>query len=286
MLLALMCMHVCNCVTQQHPSITTMNTFPYHSSKSYNNQQTDNPKSRRRNRREGFFQGIIMDAFRLHWQLLSWDSYKIVTSIFPFYAAGRMIDERLQNCFYCEKHHSNVNQLPDSCHEIARFIIGVPIFALGSFIFLSDDEDLRQTSRMMLIGYPFVLQMKQLFKKMKTDECLRPWHEDFSNKKRSLGGFPSGHMAEITYMTVLYGMRFGMKYAIPLGTIAVFIAAVFINCNRHYASQIVAGVGVGSAYALAASKVVDAKLFKNKDISVGLDVDSRGAPAFKISYRF
>src|SRR3546814_2989372 len=43
------------------------------------------------------------------------------------------------------------------------------------------------------------------------------------------------------YMTVLYGLRYGVKAAAPIGIFGTFLGVTFLNCNRHYLSQLVAG---------------------------------------------
>jgi len=57
-------------------------------------------------------------------------------------------------------------------------------------------------------------------------------------------------------MTALFGMRHGWKWAVPLSLFSTFVFADFLNCNRHYLSQLLAGVGFGLIYAFAADKVI------------------------------
>ena len=119
---------------------------------------------------------------------------------------------------------------------------------------------------------------------MDFDICRRPWHEKFSCKERALGGFPSGHTAEAVYTALLYGLRMGPRYAIPTGTIALIIAATFISCNRHYLSQIVAGAGLGTLFALSADKVIEKHLDKKIDLVFGMN--NAGQPSVALSFRF
>ncbi len=137
---------------------------------------------------------------------------------------------------------------------------------------------------MLLLGIPFVIFGKDIIKKLDADFCLRPWHQDFcQTHKQAMGGFPSGHMAQATYIATLYGMRFGPKLAIPLAFFAAGLGIVFLNCNRHYLSQLVAGVGLGALYGIAANKVIDSKLAENVTLNVCFD---RHGPAFNACYRF
>lgn len=233
----------------------------------------------------GFIWDLIKDAFFLNVNLFSWDTYKIVVGLFPVFIGARMIDRRLQDHFFSHESFKNCNQFPHWCHEVVRFGLAIPIVALGSQAFLSHDPDWAITGRILLIGMPFVIFGKDLFKRIEVECSLRPWHDHFcKDGKRHGGGFPSGHMAEIMYMTVLYGIRFGAKVAIPLSIYATVLGAIFINCNRHYLSQLVAGAALGAVYGCAASRLVDSKIANN--VCIGLAADSQGAPSLNISYDF
>jgi membrane-associated phospholipid phosphatase len=195
-----------------------------------------------------------------------------------------MIDEKIQNCFYAPCCHRNTSQMPHWCKSVAKYSIAVPITIFGLEALFSSDVDHKTTGRIFLLGMPFVIFGKDLIKRAKFDACLRPWNQHFSREKRAHGGFPSGHMAEASYIAVLYGMRYGPKYAIPLGLMATFLGAAFLNCNRHYISQLVAGVGLGTLYALAANKLINARLHQDLHLNVGCD--KYGSPCLDVSYDF
>ena len=236
-----------------------------------------------------FFKTVIYDAFRVNFNLIDWDTYKALIATFPFYAIARMSDGRLQSCFYNRAHHRNVHQLDSACKGLAQYGIVYPIFFAGVLSVAAHDYELLKTSRIYLIGFPFVMLAANVIKKFDTGSpaCLRPWNQFFSSKKRSCGGFPSGHMAVAMYTAMLYGLRFGVKYAVPLGGYALFVALCFLNCNRHYASQLVAGAGLGAAYALAADKVIDIKLSAHPDrLRITTEVDRHGAPAVRVAWLF
>ena len=189
-----------------------------------------------------------------------------------------MIDKRLQCCFYNRKYHKNCCQLPEWCQDVAKLSIGAPILFFGLKSFFSDHDEFCLTTRMLLLGMPFVIWSKEILKKMDFDICRRPWHEKFSCKERALGGFPSGHTAEAVYTALLYGMRMGPRYAIPTATIAVIIGSTFIACNRHYLSQIIAGAGLGTLYALAANKVIEKHLEDPLNYSFEFGYDRKQPP--------
>ncbi len=235
------------------------------------------------------FASILKDVFEIHINLATFDFFRIVGAVFPAFVALRMHDEKIHSHFYDADHHKNKNQCVFLNHFVAQEAIAIPILALASLSVFSHDEDLRATSRVFAIGMPFVLIAKDIIKQIRFKAAYRPYCEYFPKKpKHVCGGFPSGHMAEMGYMTVLYSMRHGVKFAVPLTALSIYVGATFVSCNRHYASQIAAGAGLGALYAVAASHVIDAKLEHNrlKQFEMGMDTTSNGNPALSFNYSY
>lgn len=236
--------------------------------------------------RRGFnFVGqAIKDSLLLNINLISTESFIVIGATLPIYLASRIMDNSVQCHFFSHNGHRNINQMPHWCHEMVRFGIAIPIVLLGSQAFLSSDQEWREAGWMLLLGIPFVIFGKNIIKTFDADFCLRPWHDGFlkHGHKQSMGGFPSGHMAQATYIATLYGMRFGHQMAVPLAFFAAALGLVFINCNRHYISQVVAGAGLGALYGVAANKVIDSKLSENLSFNMCYD----NGPAFRADYRF
>jgi hypothetical protein len=227
---------------------------------------------------------IAVDALRLHRYLFTIDSVKILTGLTPFYLTARRFDEDFQCRFHDKTTHININQLPKQCHQVAQKGVGIPMVFLSGLSLYGWTEDLRMTGRIFAIGLPFVHSGKDIIKNLRTKSCLRPWHENFGKDKRSSGGFPSGHMANVVYMASLFGMRHGLKWAVPLGLFATFVFADFVNCNRHYLSQLIAGSGLGLLYGFAANTLIDKKL--SERWSLNLCNNASGGPSVQLSYRF
>jgi hypothetical protein len=234
----------------------------------------------------GILSELAQDVVKINLGLFSWDSFKIFVTTAPFFVGARMIDDKLSNCFFDHKNKRNRNEPAQWCKEIARLSIGVPIALLGIQSLFSNNKDLQMTGQVFLTGMPFVLLAKDMIKKLDFDLCKRPYHEKFAKEQRKFGGFPSGHLAEATYTAVLYGMRYGSNAAVPLGSVAAFVAVIFLSSNRHYLSQMVAGAGFGAMYAVSANKIINSKLGQEKNIELGFTANEHGDPAIKLSMRF
>lgn len=226
----------------------------------------------------------VQDVIDLHLNIISTETFIAIAATMCPYLIARQIDDNIQCHFFSHINHKNINQCPHWCKSLVRFGIGVPLVAFGSQLFLSCDPEWRETAWMLILGFPFVIFGKDIIKSFDADFCLRPWHEDFcKDHKRGGGGFPSGHMAQATYIATLYGMRFGPKLAVPLTFFAAALGIIFINCNRHYLSQIIAGAGLGAIYGIAANKVIDRKLCEGWDVGLSLN---RNGVGIRAGYQF
>lgn len=239
-----------------------------------------------------FMAHAIKDVLSIHQYIFSWDTFKIVSTTFPLYMLTRMFDDEVQSCFYhghCQNLcHKNINQAPQWCSKLAQYSISVPIVVMFGSMFVSKTREFRTTSWVFLLGMPFVIFGKDVFKKLRFEAARRPWCEKYDAYERSFGGFPSGHMAEYAYLTALYGLRYGVKAAGPLAVASTFLGVTFLNCNRHYLSQLIAGAGIGAIFAFAADKVVDKKLADpdNHLFDIGMEIDALGAPVLKVGWHF
>lgn len=230
------------------------------------------------------FHDIGCSVLWLNLNMISWDTFKIAVGIFPFFVGARMIDDCIHSCFYKRSHHKNIHQIPHWAKEWARVATGPLIGILGIQAFFARDKEFRITNQVMLLGLPFVLFANQIIKKFEFESCWRPWNGDFDRHKRASGGFPSGHTAQIAYLATLYGLRYGPKAAIPLSILAASVGGVFVATNRHYFSQIIAGVGLGMMYGFAGDKLISSKMASCLSIDVTMDEQAR--PGLGISYTF
>ena len=190
---------------------------------------------RKPSKNENLLGSLWRDIFDLNkYAVFSVETFKVISTAFPFYVATRIFDERLQKNFHVRCCRRDVNQAPEWCRTVCKYGISLPITTLALMTIFGTNEELRTTGRIFLLGMPFVLSGKDIIKQFDFEANCRPWCDRFPCEKRSFGGFPSGHMAEVTFMTVLYGKRFGWKAAMPLALFSTFLGATFLNCNRHY----------------------------------------------------
>jgi membrane-associated phospholipid phosphatase len=216
----------------------------------------------------------------------STDTLKILTWMLPTYLLARSSDENIHECFYEPGLHKNIAQMPKGLHDLSNKGVTVLAITFLALPFFNEvNEDIKETSRLMGTGILSIYGLRTAIKlSLKSRASLRPWNEFYSNTERSLGGFPSGHMGMMSYVSTLYGLRHGAKWGAPLGAFTAFSFVASLNCNRHYASQLVGGLGIGLIYGYASYKVLDSRFGKN--VSVSLDSDSSGRPRFNASYEF
>lgn len=229
-------------------------------------------------------ESLIKDAVEVNYNLFSINTVKIITAFTPLYITTRMIDERVHKNFHDREHHKDINKMPSTLCKVVGKLGDVGIIAFTSLAIFAPNEQVRTTARIFGLGAGFALLTKDLIKELHIDAGLRPWCEKFDSKKRSYGGFPSGHMIEATYMTTVLGMQYGLKAAIPLTLFSGMMFAVLVNCNRHYVSQVVAGAAVGVVYGVAANTLINKRL--SSDLSVDLYCNAHGAPQVSMNYRF
>lgn len=192
----------------------------------------------------------------VQWNLFSVDSVKVITAALPFYLSSRMIDEELHSHFYDHENHKNRRQIHSGFVNAVEKGSFAAVLFCGSFCVWSTNYHVRTVSRIFTMGVISGLYAKDLIKCAKTNANLRPWNEHFSPHRRAHGGFPSGHMFEVSCLATTYGLEFGKRAWIPLGLFSGLVFAVSVNANRHYISQVFAGAALGVIYGVAIHKAI------------------------------
>lgn len=194
---------------------------------------------------------VLRDLGNFGKNLFTGDALGVISPFLPFWAASYNFDDRTHHRFYCPHHHRNINQCSDVWLDISECLVGVSIGTLAACSFAVKCRNLQRTAQLYAITLPLTWAAKSLIKKIHWKGNRRPGHGDFA-RKCHWGGFPSGHMLEMTYATVLFGLSMGPGFAIPLGISTGIIAATFVQTNRHYISQLVAGAAIGTLFGFAA----------------------------------
>jgi hypothetical protein len=233
---------------------------------------------------KNILQDSLYTIFDFHYNLFSYDTLRIVTTLLPLYLSTRMIDERVQSYFYCPRHHKNIHQMPNWCFKSADIGLRVILISLSSLAIVPVSHDLQRTAYVFALTLPFTWLGKKLLKTMKTDANLRPHNEYFRRHKKFFGGCPSGHMMEAIYAAFVFGSQHGPVFAIPLSAFAAFLFGDFVSCNRHFVSQLIAGIGLGLMYGIASKKVIEAK--RAREWSVNVYADQQGNPYLNVSCEF
>lgn len=183
--------------------------------------------------------------------LFTSDGLGVIAPFIPFWAASYNFDDRTHHRFYCPRHHHNINQCSDMWADVSECLVGASIGVLSACSFAVKSRNLQRTAQLYAITLPLTWAAKSMIKQIHWKGNKRPGHESFS-KKCHWGGFPSGHMLEMTYATVLFGLSMGPGFGIPLALSTGIIAATFVQTNRHYISQLIAGSAIGTLFGFAA----------------------------------
>jgi hypothetical protein len=224
------------------------------------------------------------DVIDFHKNIGTITTAKILVGVAPFYMGVRAADKTVHGVFYCGKRHKNLHQPPRGITNFLNYgvptaMIGVPLLTL-----FSRDESLSAVGRVFAITLPFVWVEKNILKKIfKVDANCRPYNEHFPRKK-VYGGCPSGHMVFACYATTLFGLQRGPAWGVPMGLFTAAVFLDFIVTNRHYASQMILGTGLGIIYGFAASKTVD--YVRNVPITCSMGSTEKGYPAVNFSFRY
>ena len=211
---------------------------------------------------DNFFVREMKNILDLNLGIFSRDTLKVLAIGAPIYVITRnACDDKLHSCFYQKSEHKNINQCPKNIYNFIHksFIPVLTIPAVYSIFF--GDEDLLRTGEVYVAGVLSIWGAKNMIKNnVELDCCMRPWNEHYDCKKRGYGGFPSGHISELVFLTWLYGAEYGLKVALPLAAYTATVFGLSISCNRHYLSQLVGGSILGAVYAIAAVKLVDKRI--------------------------
>jgi hypothetical protein len=228
-------------------------------------------------------QNFLYDTGVLHYELMSSESLKLLALFAPVYIATRHIDDSVHSCFYCPETHKNLRKMDSTACTV---FVDAPLFICGglaALVFNPWDKELALSARVFASALVPLWLVKNFFKEVRHEGCLRPRCEFFKQHKRYYGGCPSGHMSYMAYATTFWGLHYGWKCGVPLGLFSIGVFAASVNCNRHFVSQLIAGTGLGIAYGIAANKVISC--YESNSYACDVVVDN-GKPALQLTYSY
>ena len=211
------------------------------------------------------------------------DTLKILVSAAPFYGMGRILDDSTHKCFYCKKHHKNINQVSCNLDTVVDVVIATEIGALMLLSMVAPQDQTRVVSHVFIASYPFALAYKDLIKAFPHRGACRPKNEFFPKNKCVYNGFPSGHMMEAAFMATLFG-PLGFEYAFPLGLFTAFIAVESVVINRHTMSQVIAGAALGVIFGAAAQKTAQYAMGHKRNWDVVIDRSGKIALSYEYAF--
>lgn len=201
---------------------------------------------------------ILFDFIETNYYIFSKETVLIGAITAPLYFLTKKCDNHIHKCFYDHNKHLNFYKTHRSAHKFAHYGEYAIAGALST-LSMCPEPRIQSTAKMLAIGFPYVYKLKLACRrKMPKLECfLRPKSEFFDKNSKFYNGFPSGHMTEIVYMLTLFGFSLGYKWAIPIGAYTAYVASDFLINNRHFASQLIAGIGIGATFGYASYKAVN-----------------------------
>eukprot|EP01129_Flabellula_baltica_P017632 TRINITY_DN9831_c0_g1_i1.p1 TRINITY_DN9831_c0_g1~~TRINITY_DN9831_c0_g1_i1.p1 ORF type:complete len:317 (-),score=40.76 TRINITY_DN9831_c0_g1_i1:63-968(-) len=186
-------------------------------------------------------------------------SEKTFFALFPFaiiFLVVRYADHFVHNIFYDDKRHVNTTESPRLVTDIGKKGVKfINILAILITVFMYQDFKIPV---FLIEGTVYVSCVKRFIKrnidKLKLDISLRPPNEDYDHEKKFYGGLPSGHMAQSAFCMFVCAHN-SSSSQIPLIYIFqnVICAAYLVMSNRHFSSQLVAGVALGYIFSLAST---------------------------------
>lgn len=223
------------------------------------------------------------DFAKVNFNLFTKESILVGTACAPIYAVARYGDTPIHRGLYDAQLHKNAFCFGCWKKSVTEDWVAVPLLGIGVGLLATGQENLI-IGRVFLAGLLSGELVKDVIKECVGHEIsYRPLNGDF--KKRVVcGGFPSGHMTAVAFSTIYLGLTKGASWAIPVGMYAGFVAGMLIVCNYHYASQVVAGTGLGALYAVAAHKVACERLNDRWELNAG--ITAQGKPGLCVSYAF
>ena len=170
---------------------------------------------------------------------------------------------KLHSCFYDQPAHRNTHQphwlIPELGKRGFKYIRYI-LVAMSLWPLL--DPLSREAHLVMVICTIWMSVIKRVLKNfvnmLRIRAALRPPNEAFP-RGLYFGGFPSGHVSQAFMAVVAVYYVWGPNLLVYALICQTMLTAIWVICtNRHYVSQVIAGLCLGTVYAYASLAWVQA----------------------------
>ena len=173
-------------------------------------------------------------------RLFHWRNFVVPASLIGVGIYGAL-DNHLINIK--EIREERTNYFPNFSHNADNYLQFAPIPA----VFIMDGMGLKSAhpwnQQLVLLGQAQLIMMAMIYPMKSLTKVTRP---DYSSNN----SFPSGHTAQAFLAAHFFQKEFGREYpwaAVGMYTIASGIAVSRVLNNRHWASDVFTGAGIGMA---------------------------------------
>jgi len=210
---------------------------------------------------------ICLDTFEINSNLFSLSTLHILSLSTPIYLFALDFDQKINYLFYNKIEHQNIRQFTDFNFkyniELSDILLTNSIF-LSSIGYFSNNQKFKTISYKLMLGLCCAGIVKKIIKLIKWNNSLRPNNQNFIKNQKYYGGFPSGHLMTMSYLSTIWINQLGIKKAFPIIAATSYIFIDYIVKNRHYISQLIAGSTLGIIYGCAVNSCLNTKINNNK----------------------
>ena len=228
---------------------------------------------------------VGIDFLDVHRHIFTANSMRVLSGFVPIYIGARLIDEPTHNSFYDYEFHANKDEPCEHLYTLTNGHMSYPIIVLSAMLFASSCQRTRVAVGTVIPGIMAVLFTKDLLK----DCCAgrRPYNEHYRCDTWVYNGWPSGHATGISFLAVYYGLTQGARWMIPAGIVAGLLSGLAVQCNKHYVSQVVAGLALGTTYAFATYAVYKKRVCSmERELCCSLQARPNRQIGFELAYRY
>lgn len=230
---------------------------------------------------------VAWDVFEINKSLVSINTLNILCLTVPIYVVCLNIDQKLNYLFYDKKTHMNIKQFTNFNNIDLSNILLTGSISLSSLVFFSNNQEVKIASYSLMLGLCSMGLFKKIIKLIKWQNSIRPYNGNFVENKIYYGGFPSGHLMTMAYLSTIWLNQIGLKYSFPFIMATGYMFIDYIVKNRHYISQLIAGATLGLTYGCAVNLYTNKRLNRKlgKHLKINFDIVKLDLCNKKVSIR-